>query len=167
MKTLRRAGDRIIKFLGYQIVESGLPPAFSAEVAHTVETVQPFTMTSPERICSLIKAVEYIVTNNIPGDIVECGVWKGGSMMAVGHTLLRLNRKDRALFLFDTFEGMPPAAEVDRNFRGESAAGLLQSQDRATSWIWGSSPLEEVRTNLKLIHYPFELVNFVKGRYDT
>ncbi|MEI6887427.1 MAG: TylF/MycF/NovP-related O-methyltransferase, partial [bacterium] len=46
------------------------------------------TMTSVERAYSLYKAVEYIIVNNIEGDFVECGVWKGGSVMIMAKTLL-------------------------------------------------------------------------------
>jgi O-methyltransferase len=45
--------------------------------------VKPYTMTCIERIMSLLNVVEYIVKNNIEGDIIKCGVWKGGSIYAV------------------------------------------------------------------------------------
>ena len=50
--------------------------------------------------------------NKIPGDIVECGVWKGGSMMVCALTLLAKSER-RNLWLFDTFEGMPPPTKID------------------------------------------------------
>src|SRR3989338_3680273 len=50
-----------------------------------------FTMTSKERMYTLYKSVEYIIKNNIPGDFVECGVWRAGSTMLVAYTLLELN----------------------------------------------------------------------------
>ena len=65
-------------------------------------------MTSDQRVAALCDAVRYVVTNRIPGDIVECGVWKGGSMMAVARTLLDLGDGTRELHLFDTFEGFDP-----------------------------------------------------------
>src|SRR5215212_6281758 len=39
------------------------------------------TMTSIERMHALWSALRYVVHNRIDGDIVECGVWRGGSMM--------------------------------------------------------------------------------------
>src|SRR5262249_60674894 len=68
--------------------------------------VQSRTMTSIYRIDALRQAVEYIEANSIPGDIVECGVWRGGSMMAVGLTLLRLGAR-RFVWRFGNFCGMP------------------------------------------------------------
>src|SRR5580658_6700162 len=44
------------------------------------ECVKELTMTSLERVFALVEAVRYIVRANIPGALVECGVWKGGSI---------------------------------------------------------------------------------------
>src|SRR5436190_1815330 len=75
--------------------------------------VGPYTMTTPARIYALVRAVEYISARGIPGALVECGVWRGGSMMAVALTLLRLGISDRDLYLFDTFAGMTAPSEED------------------------------------------------------
>src|SRR5262245_48361513 len=97
--------ERLFAYLNYEKKVNRYED-FSPELLSTIRQVEPFTMTTPDRIASLVNAVEYIEHNEIPGDIVECGVWKGGSMMAVALTLLKL-RKFRNLHLFDTFEGMP------------------------------------------------------------
>jgi len=65
-----------------------LPPDFDPRVADVCRAVAPFTMTSPERVAALVEAVRYVSRHAIPGVIVECGVWRGGSMMAVAQTLL-------------------------------------------------------------------------------
>ncbi|MDP6278969.1 MAG: TylF/MycF/NovP-related O-methyltransferase, partial [Nitrospinota bacterium] len=51
--------------------------------------METYTQTSPERLLALIRAVEYTVKFKIPGAFVECGVWKGGSIMTVAYTLNR------------------------------------------------------------------------------
>src|SRR5579864_9329542 len=56
-----------------------------------------YTMTSIERRFHLLSAVRYLVRHQIPGAIVECGVWRGGSMMLVANTLLNLGVCDREL----------------------------------------------------------------------
>jgi len=48
-------------------------------------------------------------TRKIPGDIVECGVWKGGMIAAI----CRLERSRRHLVLCDSFEGLPPVKPID------------------------------------------------------
>ncbi len=58
----------------------------------------------------------------IPGAFVECGVWKGGSIMTVAYTLNRLGVRDRDLFLYDTFEGMTEPTEIDVSHYGVAAA---------------------------------------------
>jgi predicted O-methyltransferase YrrM len=75
-----------------------------SQSASLYRRVSPLTMCSYSRLRSLHQAVLYIEENNIPGDIVECGVARGGSaaMMA-----LALRDRSRRLWLFDTFEGLP------------------------------------------------------------
>src|SRR5689334_9427341 len=96
--------------LGYDIINRNkprpLPSDFESLHKDIYGKVKESAMTSPERIYSLIEAVKYVETNQIPGAIVECGVWKGGSMMAVAETLKHLNSTSRELYLYDTFEGM-------------------------------------------------------------
>lgn len=173
MTTWRSGVLKLIDSLGYRIerktgAEPGsLPPDFSQEVARTVNAVRGFTMTSPERICSLVDAVEYIVRNKVPGEIVECGVWKGGSMMAIALTLLRLRAADRRLYLFDTFDGMPPASDVDRDLHGAGAEQLLDATKKSSeALIWAMAQIEEVRKNMGSTDYPPGLVDYVEGRVE-
>jgi hypothetical protein len=83
------------------------------EAKSIISKVQNYTMTSVERRFALINAVRYIASNQIAGDIVECGVWKGGSMMAVAYTLIEMADLNRNLYLFDTFEGMTEPSHHD------------------------------------------------------
>ena len=81
-------------------------------------------MTTPERIASLCNAVNYLVKNNIEGDFVECGVWRGGSTMAAIDTLLKAGDKSREIYLYDTYEGMSEPTEADKVFTGTTAGGV-------------------------------------------
>jgi hypothetical protein len=124
-------------------------------------------MTSPERLNALVHAVEYVLRAEVPGAIVECGVWRGGSMMAIAHTLLRLGRTERMLFLFDTFSGMPPPSDVDRDHHGNAATALMAAQDPATSFVWAIASLDEVRRNLESVPYPADRIRYVAGRVEA
>ena len=42
-----------------------------------------YTMTSVHRLINTLKSCYYVVENNIPGDFVECGVWRGGNAILV------------------------------------------------------------------------------------
>jgi hypothetical protein len=123
-------------------------------------------MTSPERLHALVTAVEHVTRAGIPGDFVECGVWKGGSMMAVARTLLKRGCSDRTLWLFDTFDGMPPPSDVDCDLHGRSASSLLAAEDRETSLFWAVAPLAAVRYNLESTGYPAERIRYVQGRVE-
>lgn len=84
----------------------------------TLEAVRHYTMTSDERIVALTQAVDYVERTGVSGAIVECGVWRGGSMMAVARTLLSRGNANRDLFLFDTFEGMSAPTEMIATIMG-------------------------------------------------
>ena len=133
--------------------------------ANVFQKVEPFTMTGHFRIAALIDAVKYVVKHDIPGDIVECGVWRGGSMMAVAYTLLEMNAH-RKLHLFDTFTGLTEPTEVDRDTRGNSAASLLKKAKSPKSWNRAICALDDVKQNLLGTSYPQDLVEFVEGKVE-
>ena len=56
-----------------------------AEIIHNI------TMTSAERINGLYEALESIHQNKIAGDIVECGVWRGGNIIIAKTALDSVN----------------------------------------------------------------------------
>jgi len=87
-----------------------------------------YTMTGPERIVALCRAVEDVERRRVAGAIVECGVWRGGSMMTAALSLLRLRAAPRELYLFDTFSGMTAPDPNDRDHEGKLAADLLLEQ---------------------------------------
>jgi hypothetical protein len=135
-------------------------------VAQIIERVRPFTMTSSERISALCHAVRYVAKHKIAGDIVECGVWRGGSMMAAAITLQAEQDLSRTLHLFDTFAGMPPPSEIDRAAQsGRDAASLLEEAD-SSSDLWALAPIEDVRANLESTNYPADRMRFIGGRVE-
>ena len=161
-----------LRLMGYQLaplrVEPSPTPAypvdFTAADQRLVEEVKAYTMTSPERIFSLIRAVEYVQRHAIEGAIVECGVWKGGSMLAVAKTLKALGDESRELYLFDTFEGMTAPTEHDRSFDDDQAARQLANSNRQDpASVWCYADLESVRRTLSLSAYDSQRMHFVPG----
>jgi hypothetical protein len=121
-------------------------------------------MTSAERVVSLVRAIEYVVDAGIEGDIVECGVWRGGSAMAAIMTLHRIGAAPRKVHLFDTFEGM--VRPTDRDYTpiyGKSAVDILVSENPEASLTWAKASLDEVRRNIDSIGYPPDFVSYVRG----
>ncbi len=130
----------------------------------TVQFVQPYTMTSPERIRALCSAVRYIEQTEIEGAVVECGVWRGGSMMAVARTLMNSGGPARELYLFDTFEGMTEPGPLDISLAGDTAETLLKQSARTEEdMVWCYAPMGRVVESLALTKYPESHINFVPG----
>ncbi len=130
----------------------------------TIVATEKSTMTSPERVLALCEAVEHLSKRGIEGDIVECGVWRGGSSAAAALTLLRCQDTCRSLWLYDTFSGMTAPSAEDQDFLGNDAGQLLQQHDRHDSQsVWCCSGLEEVRQTMQTTGYPAERIRFVQG----
>ena len=143
-----------------------LPADLTEAERTTVAAVRPFTMTSVERIVALTRAIEYIQRAEIPGAIVECGVWRGGSMMAAARALLEGHGPDRDLYLFDTFEGMSAPTVADRDHQGNSAAALLDRSSRDDNEVWCYADLNDVRSNLESTSYPTTRLHFIEGSVE-
>ena len=140
-------------------------PDLSDRERRIIDRVRPYTMTSPERIAAIIAAVTHLEQQRIPGAIVECGVWRGGSTMAAALTLLDLGQPSRDLHLFDTFSGMPPPTEADKSHDNHSAEVLL-AQDQPGTGIWCYADLADVKRNLASTAYPEGRVHFVQGKVE-
>jgi predicted O-methyltransferase YrrM len=125
----------------------------------------PFTMTSVARQFVLHQAVRHVVANRIAGDIVECGVWRGGSMMLAALTLAELQATDRRLALYDTFAGMtPPDARDVEAVSGRAARDLLAAAPRSEDdHLWAIAPLDAVKRNLAATGYPAAAVDYCVG----
>lgn len=137
------------------------------EFTEIYEKTKHFTMTSIARMYSMYKATEYVINNNIPGDIVECGVWKGGSMMVSALTLLKMNDSKRILYLYDTYEGMNKPTEKDiRNYDNKPALNIWKKSQEKSFNRWDYAPLDEVIKNLYSIKYPNENIKFIKGKVE-
>lgn len=137
-------------------------PDFDPEFVPLYAAARPYTMTSPERMYGLFKAVQYLVANRIDGDFVECGVWKGGSTMLAASTLLRCGDASRELWLYDTFAGMTEPERADVDHSGQPAAEHLRIR-RMTAGQWCRSPLEEVRAVMAQTAYPAERIRYIVG----
>lgn len=159
---LRRLARRV---LGHPSPD--LPPDFDDRSAEIIRAVRPYTMTSPERLYSLISATRYVATARIPGAIVECGVWRGGSMMAAALALLDVGDGERELYLFDTFEGMSAPTDHDVAIDGRTARELLaEPRSTAADSVWCYATLPDVQASLSLVRYPTERLHFVAGRVE-
>ena len=140
----KKITKRIFEYFGYQIISNNIPVDFSKFEKDLIQEVKNYTMTSPERIKSLIDSVYYIDRNNLTGSIVECGVWRGGSMMAAMLTLKSL--KKNKLILQKLF--------IDNNIKGT----LIISNEGLNGTISGKS--KNISLISKKIKSLFGIINF-------
>ncbi len=155
--------------MGYEIrrVTPPFPRDFGPTDIELWRSVSGYTMTSPEAVFVLADSVRYIVATGVEGAIVECGVWRGGGMMAAAKTLIEVGEADIELFLFDTFGGMTAPTERDVHWTGPTAEQLLrQDVDRDASTVWARAALDDVRGALSQVSYPSSRIHYVVGRVE-
>lgn len=161
---LARAGKVLIAPPGRSPFNT-VPRDADPEFGPIYDRCQPFTLTSVDRMYALWQAVKHINRAEIPGDVVECGVWRGGSSMLAAMALMHL-REERRMWLYDTFEGMTPPSEADVNIFGVAPsrdwAGIGQDD-----LIFAYASLEEVKANMATTGMPAEQVSYVKGDVGT
>jgi hypothetical protein len=134
--------------------------------AEALEIVRPHTLTlsdGVEAAWALWQSIEHVVRNRIPGDIVECGVWSGGSMLLAALALRHFGDTSRRLWLYDTFAGIPRPEAIDRRWDGVPALPTWEHHQRnGGRWCYGGGQ-DHVRRVLSLSGYPETNVVFVEG----
>jgi hypothetical protein len=141
-------------------------------VLAVIRAVEPYTVASAERVAALCASVDYVVDCGIPGAFVECGLWRGGSLLAV---LLRLHQRgvlDREVVGYDTFTGMTEPTREDADFKGRPAgrrprgALALDAAARRLGRKWPTQAgvsRDEVHTTLTASGYPGAHIHLVQG----
>ena len=169
---MRKTLKKIFEILGYnisKIKKDKYPIDIPNETIKIYEEVEPYTATSLERVNALLQSVVYITENNIDGEIVECGVWKGGSCMAVAMKLMELEQKTREIWLYDTFEGMTEPTNHDIEIEtGKKGKELLDGIDKNTDKynMWAYAPKEVVINNMKKTRYPTDNIKYITGNVE-
>jgi O-methyltransferase len=174
MKQIIKAVRSVVNRVGVDVVRyrpssDVMPPDFDELTIDIIRQVHPYTMTSKERVATLCDAVRHICAANIRGDIVECGVWRGGSMMAVAQVLRHCGDEERCLYLYDTYEGMTAPSTEDVDPFGVPAAHTHGKDGRSGSKehvLWTPESVDGVRSALASTGYDMEKCLFVKGAVE-
>jgi hypothetical protein len=69
---------------------------------------QALTMIGRKRLDNVQELVEQILNHSIPGDLIETGVWRGGTTIFMRAILKAYDVHDRKVFVADSFRGIPP-----------------------------------------------------------
>lgn len=120
---------------------------------------QAYSMAGMARLDQLQDAVETVLKEGVPGDLIETGVWRGGASILMRATLFAYGVTDRRVFVADSFTGLP-APDAAR-YPADAGDILYRAAPLAVS-------LEEVRENFRRFGLLDEQVVFVKGWFkDT
>ena len=134
---------------------------FQSIYSKVVTDKSRYTLTTMERCYSLYKAIQYIAKGNVLGDIVECGVWRGGSAMLAALALIENKQTHRKIYLYDTYEGMSEPTDKDIDLHG-TPYRLLWEKEKEMLTV----SLDEVKENMSSTGYPKENIIFVKGMVE-
>jgi O-methyltransferase len=164
-----RLRNAIQRFRG----RSHAPPEPAQEIPEEyrsiVEAALPYTMTGPARLTALIDAVTYCQSRGVEGSLIECGVWRGGSVLAMILALQAVDADPRDIYLYDTFDGMTEPTEHDRSPHERSAIETWDEAKRNDQMPW--SPMfgpeafseAQVRETLLATGYPRDRLHFIRG----
>lgn len=122
------------------------------------------TMIGMQRLTSLQHCVETVLADEIPGDLVECGVWRGGASILMRAVLAAYGDETRSVWLADSFEGVPPPDTA--NYKADKLRWNTIGLHRAAGVLAVSEP--EVRANFERYGLLDDQVRFLPGWFkDT
>lgn len=120
---------------------------------------QAHTMIGIKRLSNVRALVESVIGENVPGDFIETGVWRGGACILMRAVLDTYNVSDRTVWLADSFAGLPPPDT--KNFPQDKGENFHEYRELAIS-------LEEVKENFRKYGLLDNNVQFLKGWFkDT
>lgn len=112
------------------------------------------TMIGEKRLANLRVLTEAVIADNVPGDLIETGVWRGGACILMRAVLFAHNVSDRYVWVADSFEGLPRANEPQ--YPADAGSEFHTYVQLAVS-------LDEVRKNFRAYGLLDEQVKFLKG----
>lgn len=117
------------------------------------------TMIGPQRLDNLQFCVEDTLKQNVPGDLIETGVWRGGATIFMRAILKAYGVEDRCVWVADSFEGLPPP---DAEKYPHDAGDVHHTKEEL------AIPLEDVKANFGRYGLLDGQVRFLKGWFrDT
>ena len=114
------------------------------------------TMIGLKRLDNIQFCVTDVIRRNVPGDLIECGAWRGGACIFMRAVLAAHGVKDRKVWVADSFEGLPRPKEDQF-----PEAHIWNGGEMAVS-------LEEAQNNFRKYGLLDDQVKFLKGFFiDT
>ena len=137
-------------------------PEIDEENKNLIESIGEYSMTPLIRRWALIKSLHYINKKRLIGDIVECGIWRGGNLFLAKMIQDKYSKEHkRKLYGFDTFEGMPEPSIHDGIDINE-----IYHDYKNRNKPWAKATVEDVKNASKKIFSDIEDFNFIKGMVE-
>ena len=168
-KFLKNLINKTINRLGYSIINNNQNIVeLSEKDKNLINLISNYSMTPKIRIYNLLQALRYLKEKKIPGEYVECGVWKGGNIMLLKKFLETEEVSQRKIYAYDTFEGMTNPDENDFEISNKNFATKLLKRDKNKKTnIWGVCSLEDVKKNILKHVIDLNNINFIKGPVEN
>ena len=137
-------------------------PEIDEENKNLIEFINEYSMTPLIRRWTLIKSLHYINKKKVIGDIVECGIWRGGNLFLAKKIQDKYYKEiKRKLYGFDTFEGMAEPSTHD----GIKINKIYQNFKNKNE-PWAKASLDDVKNFSKKLFSDIDEFNFVKGKVE-
>lgn len=125
----------VLAKLGYEVIRKSneniidYPVEATREERELINLAGKYSMTGPVRMWALIQSLKHVKRKGLAGDLVECGVWKGGNLILM-RSFANEFFAEKTVIGYDTFDGMTAATDEDIDY-------------------WGNKASESMATNLK------------------
>jgi len=137
-------------------------PEIDEENKNLIEFINEYSMTPLIRRWTLIKSLHYINKKKVIGDIVECGIWRGGNLFLAKKIQDKYYKEiKRKLYGFDTFEGMSEPSNHD----GIRINKIYQNF-KNNNEPWAKASLDDVKNFSKKLFSDIDEFNFIKGKVE-
>ena len=159
----------ILKIFGYKIEKINLlaqnvPVEANKFEKKIIYKSKKYSITDYKALYSVTQSIKHIYTNKIDGDIVECGVWRGGNIILIKE-MIKYYKLKKNIFAFDTFEGMTAPSRNDINYQNILAKEIMKNTKKLNKSdnIWCYSNLSDVKNNILKNCKDHKNIKFIKG----
>lgn len=169
MQTVKKAVKAAFRAAGIEVRRPATPPGLPVEFGTAEREIfayiraQGLSMVSDEHLFATILACRHVIEQKIPGDFVECGVYKGGNAL-IAAALFKAYGVRRKVWLFDTFLGMTEPTALDKeSTTGVAAIEEYSQKDRGDHNDWVFCPIDQVQAHFDAAGLLSDQIVFVQG----
>ena len=172
MDNLYRALQRAARKLGYNFEvqsfqKSAFPTYVEPEFIALLRKYRAKTMVPWGGLHMAFRAARYIAKSQLPGAVVECGVWRGGCSFIMAEAISQICGPAYDFYMYDTYAGMSEPAEMDASSSGSAIQFFKNARRKKNGAIdWCYASVDEVSSNALETGYPHERFKFVVGKVE-